>query len=295
MLSDRPYMREPEYRPSTLKPLFWLIGSIVGVFIVQSLIENWFGVNNYLRFYALFSLSSDGVANGYIWNFLTYSFLHGGLFHLLINGLMLFWLGKTLIQMLGVQRFFTLYGLAVLLGGVTWFMVNFWQTRPVAVVGASGGVMGLLVAFAMHFPNQPIQILLFFVIPVRITPKNLVLILLAVDVAGLLFNELAPFGAGVPIAHSAHLGGMLGGWVFVKFILNKDFTFTASDVKPPRWFTSKKTRKAKTGKFRINFTNRNELQQEVDRILDKINRQGFGSLTEEERSTLDKAKELLSR
>jgi len=216
MLYDREYMRGPQYRPSTLKPLYWLLGSLVAMFVLQVLLQNWFrsdAVSDYLALY------NGAIEHGYIWTFFSYSFLHGGIFHLLINCIMLFWLGKTLIELLGVQRFFTVYGLSVFLGGVAWFMVNFWQQHPPnvipMVVGASGGVMGLMVAFAMHFPNKPIQVLLFFVIPVKVTPKNLVLILLCIDVAGLLFNELAPFGNGLPIAHSAHLGGMLGGWVFV--------------------------------------------------------------------------------
>ncbi|MCZ6671971.1 MAG: rhomboid family intramembrane serine protease [Verrucomicrobia bacterium] len=292
MLYDRPYMREPQYRPSTLKPLYWLLGSIAGVFIIQNLAANWFQSP---VFHLLFALSNYAVEKGFIWVFVTHSFMHGGMLHLLFNGIMLFWLGRILLRMLGAQRFFTLYGLCVLVGGVLWFMVNFWQNSGASVIGASGGVMGLLVAFAMHFPNQPIQLLLFFVIPIRITPKKLVIILLLIDLAGLLFNELAPFGGGIPIAHSAHLGGMLGGWVFVKFILNRDFTINAGDIKLPKWITNKKTKQASTGRFRINFTNRNELQQEVDRILDKINTQGFGSLSEEEKSTLDKAKEILNR
>ena len=85
------------------------------------------------------------------------------------------------------------------------------------------------------------------------------------------------------------------GWAFVRFILNQDFSFSKPDIRPPKWFTSKKTGNATTGRFRINFTNRRELQEEVDRILDKINKQGFGSLTEEERNTLDRAKELLNK
>ena len=261
------------------------------MFVVQELFKNWFKSAAILKYLSLYEY---GIESGYLWTFLTYSFLHGGIFHLLLNGIMLFWLGRTLLQMLGPQRFFTLYGLSVLLGGVAWFVLNVWKADNLAtVVGASGGVMGLLVAFALHFPNQPIQVLLFFVIPVRITPRNLVLILLIIDGLGLLLNEIP--GGGIAIAHSAHLGGMLAGWVFVKFILNKDFSVSGPDIRPPKWFTSKKTSKAQTGRFRINFTNRNELQKEVDRILDKINKQGFGSLTEEERNTLDKAKELLNK
>ncbi len=296
MLSDRPYMREPQYQPSALKPLYWLLGSMVGVFIVQILVINWFQSP---YFQMLFSLSDYGVNRGYVWTFLTYGFLHstsGGIpFHLILNCLGLFFIGRIILPLLGKERFFTLFGISVFLGGLLWFAVNHWKGENIPLVGASGGVMGLLVAFAMQMPNQPIQLLLFLVLPVNITPRNLVRIVLIFELVGFLLSELAPFGNGIGIAHSAHLGGMLGGWVFTKFILNKDFSVGSPDIKPPKWFTSKKTSNAKTGRFRINFTNRKELQKEVDRILDKINHQGFGSLSEEERDTLDKAKDLLNR
>lgn len=296
MLSDRPYMRDPQYQPSVLKPLYWLLGSMVGVFIVQTLVINWFQSPS---FQMLFSLSDYGVNRGFVWTFLTYGFLHstsGGIpFHLILNCLGLFFIGRIVLPILGKERFFTLFGISVFLGGLLWFAVNHWKGLNIPLVGASGGVMGLLVAFAMQMPNHPIQLLLFLILPINITPRNLVRIVLIFELAGFLLSELAPFGNGLGIAHSAHLGGMLGGWVFTKFILNKDFSVGSTDIKPPKWFTSKKTTKAKTGRFRINFTNRNELQKEVDRILDKINTQGFGSLSEEERNTLDKAKDLLNR
>ena len=301
MLSDRPYMREPQYQPSPLKPLYWLIGIIVGVFILQLLIPKWFNPGAYRTFATLFSLSENGVESGYIWSFISYSFLHSTqgsffLLHVLINGLMIFWIGRVLLPLLGAQRFFTLYALAVFLGGLVWFTVNYWTKTPGLLIGASGGVMGIFVAFAMHMPNQPMRVLVFLIIPINTTPSSLLKILLIFDSVGLLINELELFGNSLmSIAHSAHLGGMFGGWVFVKFILHKDFTIGTTDIKPPRWFTSDKIKKAKTGRFKINFTNRNELQKEVDRILDKINQEGFGALSEEERSTLDKAKELLNR
>lgn len=300
-LYDRQYMREQPNQPSALKPLYWLLGSIVGVFIVQILVKNLAGLEAYHSFLALFSLSSYGVEHGYIWNFLTYSFLHSTdgaffLLHILFNGVMIFWLGRVLIQLLGNTRFFTLYGLAVLLGGIAWFLIISWKVPSANMVGASGGVMGLFLVFAKHLPNQPIRVLLFLVIPFNTTPRDLLRIILIFELVGFVINDLAIFGSPfLPIAHSAHLGGMLGGWVFVKYILNKDFSFSGPDIKPPKWFTSKKTSKAQSGRFRINFTNRGELQKEVDRILDKINKEGFGSLTEKERETLDKAKELLNK
>lgn len=296
MLYDREYMRESSYGPNRLKPLYWLIGIIVAAFVIQMLVLR-LAPRSYGMFYHFFALSADAVQSGYVWTFLSYSFLHATqgsfmLLHILFNCLMIFWMGRILLPLLGNQRFFTLYGLAVILGGIAWFMANVWKSMPGAVIGASGGVMGLLIAFALHFPKQPIHVLLFFIIPVRVTPMTLVKILLLIDGLGFIFNEIP--GGGLPVAHSAHLGGALGGWIFVKFLLNRDFSFSKPDIKPPGWFKNRKTSNARTKRFRINFTNRRELQAEVDRILDKITASGFGSLTEEERNTLDKAKELLN-
>jgi membrane associated rhomboid family serine protease len=286
MLYDRPYMREPQYRPSALKPLYWLLGSMVAVFFLQNLFLNWFQSR---IIYDLFALSKIGIERGFIWSFVSYGFLHGSFFHILMNGIIIYMVGKILLGSLGVEKFFTLYGLSILLGGIIWFAVNTWKPSG-HLVGASGGLMGLIAAFCLSNPNQPI---LFWFI--RTTPKQLLTVMIIFDLVGFLLNELAPFGSGVAIAHSAHLGGALGGWVFVKFILHKDFSFGKPNIKPPSWFKSKKTSMANTGRFRINFTNRKELQKEVDRILDKITVQGFGSLTEEERKTLDKAKEMLNK
>ncbi len=295
MLYDRPYMREPVSRPNLYKPLYFLLGSIVGVYLLQILFRQpWVKPN----FDLFFGLSSSALSNGQVWPLLTYGFLHANFFHILFNCLMLYWLGKTLHQLLGARRFFTLYGISVLLGGVAWLLVNSWRGNAAVLMGASAGVSGLLVTFALLFPNRPLQFLLYFFLPVRISPKNLVLIVMAIDVIGLLLGELPLLRQTTsPIAHSAHLGGMLGGWLFFKFVLPRNLNIRLPSVvaSPPKWITNKKTKRAGSGRFRIKFSDRKELQHEVDRILDKINAKGFASLSEEEKKTLDKAKELLNR
>ena len=288
-------MREPVSRPNLYKPLYFLLGSIVGVYLLQVFFRQPWANPHFDLF---FGLSSSALSNGHVWPLLTYGFLHANFFHILFNCLMLYWLGKALHQLLGARRFFTLYGISVLLGGVAWLLVNSWRGDAAVLMGASAGVSGLLVTFALLFPNRPLQFLLYFFLPVRITPKNLVLIVMAIDVIGLLFGELPLLRQSTsPIAHSAHLGGMLGGWLFFKFVLprNLNIRLPSVEVSPPKWITNKKTKRAGSGRFRIRFSDRKELQNEVDRILDKINAKGFASLSEEEKKTLDKAKELLNR
>ena len=90
MLYDRPYMREPASPPAsnTLKPIYWLLGIIIGTYALQAVFR--------LPFNLLFSLSPSNFSQGHIWSLLTYSFLHGGFFHILFNCVMLYWLGKDL-------------------------------------------------------------------------------------------------------------------------------------------------------------------------------------------------------
>ncbi len=295
MLYDRSYMREPVSRPNLYKPLYFLLGSIVGVYLLQIFFRQPWAKPHFDLF---FGLSSSALSDGHVWSLLTYGFLHANFFHILFNCVMLYWLGKALHHQLGARRFFTLYGISVLMGGVAWLAVNSWRGDAALLMGASAGVSGLLVTFALLFPNRPLQFLLYFFLPVRITPKNLVLIVMAIDAIGLLLGELPLLRQPTsPIAHSAHLGGMLGGWLFFKFVLprNLNIRLPSVEVSPPKWITNKKTKRAGSGRFRIKFSDRKELQNEVDRILDKINAQGFASLSEEEKKTLDKAKELLNR
>lgn len=293
-LYDRDYMREPSRPSSKTNPLYWLLGTLVGVFIIGTV---FYSVSNgRIRIDIPLALTLNSIESGKIWTLFTYSLLHAGVFHLAFNCLGIFFVGRILLTLIGSERFLVLFTLSVFLGAVGWLMVNLTGPKNVSMVGASAGLTGLMAAFAFIIPNQPIQVLLFLVIPVRITPMNLLKILFIFDLVGMVFLEILGYNiGGVHIAHSAHLGGMFGGWVFFKFILNKDFSFNRPDISPPKWFTSRKTTKAQTGRFRINFTNRRELQAEVDRILDKINKQGFGSLSEEERNTLDRAKELLNK
>ena len=104
---------------------------------------------------------------------------------------------------------------------------------------------------------------------------------------------------GENVAHSAHIGGFIGGFAaFWMFTLYQP-SFTSKQggvtVEPPKWMKGSKIVLAAKQKFKVNVTSRKDMQAEVDRILDKINRRGFGSLTLEEKDTLDRAKEFLRK
>ena len=289
MIYDRPYMQD-DYQPKQSPVLKWIIVSTIAVFVLQNVLGTWFRSDAIREFFAL---STGALGMGLVWTLVTYAFLHASLFHILGNMLVVFFIGRELLPLLGARRFTQLYFAAAAVGGILWLLVGLASPSHGLLVGASGSALGLLTVFACIYPNKPITLLLFFVIPVTIKPKYIIYGMLAFSLFGLLFLELPPGGDN--IAHSAHLGGMLTGWLFFQYTHARPAKPRAqTGIEPPSWF-KKKTVPKESGNFSVNITNRKVLQQEVDRILDKINSRGFGALTDEEKRLLDRAKDLLNK
>ena len=297
MLSDRSYMRDSYSRPTT-SVLTWLICAIVAGFVLQNVFYWWIGPGAGAAFDRALELTIPGVKSGQVWTLVTYSMLHSmtNFLHVIGNLLALFFLGRELLPLLGSRRFLWLFFGGVIGGALLWVATN-WNYGG-AVVGASAGVLAFLVVYASIQPNQPITFLLFFILPVTLKPKWIVFALLAMDGLGYLFYEMmgrpSPFG----YAHSAHLGGMAAGWLFFRFVYRREWQEPdrVSTIELPRWFRRAKAAPTAPA-YRVNVTppSREDLRAEVDRILDKINSQGFGALTPEEKRRLDEAKNLLSR
>lgn len=293
MLSDRSYMRDnyPRERASILA---WLISAIVAGFVLQLVFARILEMPGAMEHF--FGLSISGLKAGRIWTLLTYSFLHdtSNLLHIVGNLLGLYFLGRVLLPMLGTKRFLSLYGAMVLVGGALWAAVN-WRLGG-TVIGASAGVAGLFIVFACFYPNQPVTFLLFFILPVTLKPKYVAYFALGLDLAGCVFYEImgvpSPFG----FAHSAHLGGMAAGWIYYRYLHEANWRFPSrsGDIELPKWM-KKQAKNPTPAAYQVNVTNPGDLRAEVDRILDKINSQGFGALTADEKRMLDDAKDLLSR
>ncbi|MEZ5414382.1 MAG: rhomboid family intramembrane serine protease [Opitutaceae bacterium] len=293
MLSDRSYMRD-DYRPPKTSVVVWLIAAIVAGFLLQTIFLRWFGVGR--TFVDLFALSVDGITSGKVWTLLTYSFLHSpsNLLHVIANLLGLYFLGRELLPVMGSKRFLWFYGAAAASGGLLWLAAN-WTSGGV-LWGATAAVYGLLTIFACFYPNRQVTFLLFFVVPVTVKPKYVAYVLLGLDLCGFLFYEIMGAASPFGFAHSAHLGGMLAGWVYYRYIHEGKWSFgRAASFEMPKWARKRETASASAPKYKVNLTDRSDLRAEVDRILDKINSQGFGSLTDEEKRVLDSAKNLLSR
>jgi membrane associated rhomboid family serine protease len=219
---------------------------------------------------------------------------HNSFLHIIGNLLGLFFLGRALLPVLGITRFLSVCGASLVTGGVFWLGVN-WSHNDV-LLGASAVVCGLFVVFATFNPDRPITLLLFFVLPVTLKPKTIALGLLAIDLCGLVFFELSG-QRGIGIAHSAHLGGMAAGWIYARYLHDGDFAPFAGrrSIELPRWFRKAKKLDMPPPAYRVNIGGKGDMRAEIDRILDKINSEGFQSLTPDEKKHLDRARDHLSR
>ena len=140
------------------------------------------------------------------WQPLTYAFLHGGMFHLFFNMLGLWMFGSELEMMWGQKRFLQFLLASVLAAAAAQLLITWLTGSMVPTVGASGGLFGLLLAFGMLFPNRIIMPLFP---PIPMKARTFVFVFAAIE----LFFGVTGTASGV--AHFAHLGGMLGGWLLI--------------------------------------------------------------------------------
>lgn len=219
-----------------------------------------------LQFHALFGLvPAEVFAGGHVWQLVTYMFLHGGFWHIGINMLLLWMFGTTIAHQWGDRDFLVYYAVCGMGGALT-----SWLTGPssyTVTIGASGAVLGLLLAYGLMYPDR--EVLLYFVI--RIKMKYLIWILAAIDLlAGLT-------SAGTGVAHFAHLGGMAAGYLYLKQDWRLgSFGRKVRGVRARHQMAQNAKRAEK----------RQDQAQEIDRILEKISSQGIDSLTETERRIL---------
>jgi len=262
------------------------------VFVLHQLLEFWgrVPVADYL------ALSFGGLARGYVWQLLTFQFLHGNTLHLLLNLVVIFFFGRALEEALGARRMLQLYLISGVVGGICQilFQVLMAVVRHPAyleggVVGASAGAFGLVAAFATMFPERRITLLVFFVLPVTMSARMMLWIGVALGVVGILIP-------GDGIAHAAHLGGILAGVLFIRAVV-------LEQIPLPRIRLARRSRRVP--RVRVMKTQGNAtglgaggdeeefsddfIAREVDPILDKIHARGIQSLTERERRILEAA------
>jgi membrane associated rhomboid family serine protease len=186
-----------------------------GVFLFQTLFEVFFGKLAAYRWITMwFGLVPSGVIPGFrIWQPVTYLFLHGGLWHLLINMLMLWMFGRELELVWGKRKFLNYFFLCGVGAGLITVLVKlvplFWGHQPsdVPTIGASGAIFGILIANAILFPDRQIWL---FPLPIMIPMRPFVAVMAAIE----FFGTLGSSGDGV--SHFCHLGGMLIGWLYLR-------------------------------------------------------------------------------
>ena len=290
MLYDRTYMQSPR---ELFKRSFCdqLIIFLISCFVLQAVSSLFFGaqlVNDFVGF------GYNNLSKGYFWTIITYASVHDGPLHLILNLLGIHFIGRPVEGFIGNRKFKYLVLSSVLLGAIIWILFN--NSGYQYLVGSSAIVLACLCTFCLFQPNQPITLLLFFILPVRIKPKWVLLGTLGLEIYGFVNSEI--LGNGM-IAHSAHLGGMICGALTYLLVQGKlvfpfRFTFTRSGTGSPQSRHNRHSPR-KVKKFRVNFGENVSIKEETDRILDKINDKGFGSLTESEKETLEKAKKLLGK
>jgi membrane associated rhomboid family serine protease len=144
-----------------------------------------------------------------VWQLVTYSFLHGGLAHIFFNMFALYMFGSDIERLFGSRFFAAYYFVSVLAAAICHLVVTAWMGGPpLPTVGASGGVYGLLLAYGMYFPNRQLM-LLFPPIPMR--ARTFVIVYAVLELV------LGVTGTAAGVAHFAHLGGMLGGYLMIRY------------------------------------------------------------------------------
>ena len=300
MLSDRDYMRE-EDQGTRLSWTVMLLIALVVVFAADAIAKAYLGLS--LQQHG--ALSSSVWQSGWVWQLVTFQFLHGGFAHLFFNGLGIWMFGRPIEAAFGGRRMLGLWMAGGLVGGLLQLGISaaFPNQFSPDVVGASAGLMTFLAIFCRLEPDARILLALIVPVPARF------LFYFSVGVA--VFFIVVPSRDGV--AHAAHLGGLLFGWFWVQAGYHRgESLWDRLSEAWHRWNqqrqTSRPVSRAAEGKiikpsFRSDsaptpakeLSDAEFMAREVDPILDKIARDGISSLTEAERQTLEAARKKVTR
>jgi rhomboid family protein len=303
MLEDRDYMRDRPLRTpwSTTKIL---TAVLIAVFALQCINDV------YLHTPAEFWLALTPVCfrQGWLWQLITFQFLHATVWHLAFNLIVFWWVGHFVENVLGRRRYLVaLFGCGAV-GGILQasLMILAPQHYGNAVVGASAGVSGLFAIYAMLERESTVR--LYFLLPVRAMT-----LLWAAGIVELFFT-LVPTPREMGIAHAAHLGGLLAGVAWVKLGWHRDYVqlpwegwldrwhqwhpfrtrqrkrelVKAASLNSPRWTHARAEPPAELPEEEF-------ISREVDPILDKISAHGIQSLTERERKILEAARSKMAK
>jgi membrane associated rhomboid family serine protease len=298
MLEDRDYMREPIYRDRPrMPPLSFTVALLIVnavVFFIQLAAYN--SLSAAATANAYFALSLAGLKHGFIWQLLTFQFMHAGWMHLIFNSLAIYFFGQPVENALGRRHFLTLYLSSGIIGGLVQmlFAVLMPHYFDAPVVGASAGASGLVAAFAILHWEERFRLLIYF-IPVSMTGKTLLAVSLVLAFVGIMIPNSG-------IANAAHLGGILTGGFYVRLFIQSHWWQEKLHNRrmAPRELVNVRTAKSGTwgasaGKPDADDSPDEFVKSEVDPILDKISAHGIQSLTAREREILEKARAKMTK
>ena len=257
----------------------WLIGVTIVVFIGQNI--------QLLEVTESLALLTDkAIPGGQVWRLLTYAFCHATKdpLHLVFNLLALWWFGRSVEERLGTREFVAFYLTAALFAAVCyWGLQTVVLKQPKDMLGASGAVMAVMAVYAMWFPRQQVMFMMLFPIEIR----WLIAAYVVYDTIPI-WSALRGAEVHTGVAHAAHLGGLLFGFLYQFFELRLSNWLNWRGL--PVWWRDRRRRQS----MRLYTPETNEaesqnLDVQVDDILRKIHEQGESSLTDRERKLLNEA------
>lgn len=230
-----------------------------------------------------FGLHLRGLRRLYVWQPVSYMFLHGGVLHILMNMLLLYFFGCEMENVLGTRSFVKLYLGSGILGGLGWLVIDLPAKGYGYCIGASGAVYGIMGAFAAIFPARKITLLLFFVLPVTMTARTMAIALAVLSLALMM-------KADSNVAHAAHLAGGIAGYLYGLRVLRSPMQSRPIAGQPGVGFISAIRAKILRRQMRVvDEPEEPPSPEEVDRILEKIKEEGIDRLSRKERRILDEA------
>lgn len=245
-------------------------------------------IKSIFALYPFFS-SIPGLPSFYIWQLISYMFLHAGFFHLFFNMFALWIFGMELENYWGSRKFLFYYLMCGIFAGISNIFLGPVFGQDAATIGASGAVYGILLAYGLIFPNN--QIYLYFLFPVR--AKYFVIFFLILELL------LGIAGTQDGIAHFAHLGGAAGGYLLLvveryKYKISLQIKDILKIYQKPDRFTPKKSEDVSDADYLdLDDMDAEDIQKKLDEILDKIGKVGYQNLTEKEKKILYEASKKL--
>ena len=299
-IGDRTYMRDQRPAREPISVTAWVVGVLVAFFIL-TLIQESAGAN--FLGWAMLRESAP-----LVWQWLTYALLHNEFWHLLGNCLILWWTGAIVEREHGPRALLAVLASGTLFGALAWALTGLGGDRSGLLVGISAGVYALMLVALLDKLDHQITLLLFFFLPVTLKVRWLLIAITLFTVLGWAFAELPGRHAwpqwhaawNDSIAHSAHLGGLVLGWLayrrlnqtnlrvqdaqgYVKTSEPDDASAIARDAYAAEEISSGTNNEAKSP---ASLT-KGQARAELDTLLDKISAGGFGSLTVGEKRRLE--------